>query len=392
MAKARTHFLQGYLELSKGTEIPQLFTLWCGLNVISATLARRVYLDLSLFQVYPNLFTVLVAGSGRCRKSTSIGVAEGFLRTIVPPLNLISQRVTPESLIDAVRISNIDGASVRQICDGTVIADELSTFLNRRSYEAGIAPLLIQMFDCKPKFEYRTKGRGIELLQGTCLGLLGGSTIDYIKDAIPEDAIGGGLTSRIIFVYVETPEEPVPFPLKSAAKEVLALRLVDELERIRFLTGSFSLSSEGHSFFEQDYRAFYMGSNLFDSGDTAGYASRRHIHMLKLGMLFAVAEGDDLIIEKRHLEGAREALTLTEPSLPRVLNLITTTSSGTLVMLVRHLIEREGKITKSSLLQRVSHKMTARDLEEVISTLQGGGCVETVVEGSRIIYCARKPL
>ena len=214
MTESKENFLRDFANLAKGTEIPPLFALWSGISGVSAILGRRVWMDMGVFTVYPNLFVVLVAGSGQFRKTTSIRLIEKLIRQVDPHPNFISQKITPEALIDAVKIQRTgdDSNLGKEISEGYVLAEELGIFINKKSYEAGMASILIPLYDCADVFEYRTKGRGVEEIRNACFSLLGASTVDWIRDAIPREAVGGGLTSRMIFVFTETPPEPVAIP------------------------------------------------------------------------------------------------------------------------------------------------------------------------------------
>lgn len=385
------------MKLNEGTEIPDIFALWCGLSGISATLGRRVWLDLGTYKVYPNLFVVLVAGSGRCRKSTAIGLIEKLIRVLDPSPNLISQRITPEGLIDALRIiekvEEGNGESeLRKESVGFVVVDELSTFLNRKTYESGLASLLIPLYDCKENFEYRTKSRGKEIIKDGCLGILGATTIDWIRNAIPPDAVGGGLTSRIVFVYVGQPPPPVAITSFSRESENLLVELVRALEEIQTIRGQATMSEEAWGFYEEEYNRFYTDSPLYNTETLSGYASRRHVHLLKLGMLFAVSESrGEVKVERRHLEGALKALTYNEESLPRVLSLITATEKGARIEEVYRRISLARTVSRVEIMRSLSHKIDTRELTELLETLLHAKRIIQNVQGATVFYSAINP-
>ena len=385
------NFLRDFISLNSKTEIPEEFALWCGLSGVSSVLGRRLWIDMGTYIIYPNLYIILVAGSGRCRKSTAIGMIERLVRTLDPGPNIIAQRITPEGLIDALKRSKII-KDVERDCDGFVLVDELSTFLNKKTYDSGLASLLIPFYDCKDKFEYRTKGRGIESISNSCLSLLGASTIDWIKNAIPIDAIGGGLTSRMIFVYVEKPPPPVAITSFGRDKEKLQENLVKGLEQMLLLEGEVKLDKDAWDFYKIEYEKFYLGSKMFDNPILSGYASRRHVHLLKLGMVFAACElnSSRIILEPRHLEGARSILELSESSMPQVLSLISSSEKGTLTELVYQRVLREGKMTKANLVGAFSHRLDVTELESVLNTLVHSKKVSLTSNGRDLFYTPSK--
>ena len=387
------NFLIDYTHLNEGTEIPDVFALWCGLSSLSACLGRSVFLDMGTYTIYPNLFIVLVAGSGRCRKSTAINVSEGLLSEMTNPPKMLSQRITPEALIDAIRGKGSEPS------EGFVLVDELSNFLCKKTYEAGLGSLLISFYDCKRRFEYRTKGRGLEKLTNCCLGLIGASTVDWIRNAIPVDAIGGGLTSRIIFVYVDTPPPLVARTSFSPAKEVLAQGLVKFLDWVRTLGGPIVLTKEAWELHDQEYYEFSTKTPFYSIPSLKGYASRRQVHWLKTAILFAVAErsqdGNGRVrIRPEHLIRARALLVMTEQHLPKVMSLIGASDLGVVLEDVYSTIQSQrGGVEKRALAGIFLHRLSSRELESIISTLVSSGRVKRVKNTQEVwVLCSTSPL
>jgi hypothetical protein len=390
MPEESENFLKDFVELNKGTEIPELFALWCGLSAISGVLGRRIWIDMGTYTVFPNTFIVLVAGSGRCRKSTAIGVAEGLVRSVEPRPNIIAQKITPEALIEALH--QVDGTSttvIREVSEGFVIVDELATFLNKKSYEAGLAALLIPLYDCKSNFEYHTKGQGRAMLSNCCLGLLGASTIDWLRHAVPAEAVGAGLTSRIIFVFVEAPMPPVAITTFSPEKKAIQERLIRSLSKAATYQGQMTLSKDAWKYYEERYNEFWQKSDFFNNHLLTGYASRRFVHLLKVGMLFAVSTNSPEI-EERHLIGADSILTASEEHMPRLLELVTSSDQGALLNVVRDKIFKAEQISRSDLLRLLSNRIDSRGLTDIIDTLIHSNQVRAFSNGSAIYYARIK--
>lgn len=383
-------FIQDYCELFEGTEIPTEFSIWCGLTGISAALKRDLWIDMGTFSVFPNVYTILVAGSGRCRKSSAIDQMDDMLRSIVPPLNIMSQKTSTEGMIQSFHGDNPNSTSD---CVGVVIADELIIFLNRAAYEAGgLGGLLIQLYDCKKKFSYKTIARGKEELTNTCLSWLSGTTIDWLKLAIPIEAVGGGLTSRILFVYLDQYAEPVPIPYLDPEKKMVREGLILRLQKYASLRGEVKWTKQARAYFEQQYREFYKNSPLYDDPTLSGYASRRNIHWLKLSMLFACSEGTPFIIKRSYLKYAENLLNMAEKNLPKVMAMITSTEKGHNIDWVMKKILKTGVegITRSALSRAISHRIDAKELAGILETLSEAEKIETVntPNSSRLKYIA----
>jgi hypothetical protein len=386
------NFLEQYIELNKGTEIPESFALWCGLAGISASLGRRVWMDMGVFTVYPNLYILLVAESGRCRKSTSIGLIENLLRALDPSPNLISQTVTKEALIDSLKKvrGDEDKKILSSYAEGFVIVDEFSNFLNKKSYQDGLGAFLIPLYDCRNVFEARTRGGGISRLENLCLGILSASTVDWIRTAIPAEAIGAGLTSRFIFVP-ETPGEisPVAIPRFSAMKKQLQEILMKKLMKISQISGEISFAGEeAEKFYTKIYEEFFKSSGLFSNPYLAGYASRKYVHLLKIAICFAVSDGssEKPSIKIQHLQAANALLNSLEPRLPAVLAQIASSDKGSIEKAIYESISRSGGLTKVGILQNFSYRISSLELDDVLRTLIHARKIEAGSNGREVIY------
>lgn len=382
MAK-RSNFLKEFVKLAEYTEIPDIFALWSGVSAVSCVLGRQTWIDMGTYVLYPNLYVVLVAGSGRCRKSTAVGLAKKLLRRLEPSPNILAQKMTTEALIEALQIVEQEDSSrlLAKSSTGFLVVDELSTLLNKNSYDSGLGAVLTSFFDCDEVFEYHTKGRGKERLERVCLGLLGATTVEWIQSSLPEAAIGGGLTSRILFVYVDSPPDPVAWTEYSREKEETRDWLQRELSRIHMINGQFRLTDKAKKHFTELYEDFYRTSPFYEDKTLSGYASRRHTHLLKLAMIFSATERSDKKIDYAHIEGADWLLKKTESSLAHVLHLITASDKGAIADVIMRMIQTGGKVTKTEVMRRLSHKIDAQELDLTLKTLITAGRLQISVDG-----------
>lgn len=385
--------LRRFVQIYEKTEIPGIFAVWGGLAAISASIGRRAFLDMGTYTLYPNFYIVLVASSGKCRKSTAVGIVERTLGTLDHPPNIVAQKLTPEALIDALRVGNSDPETTklfREVCEGYILVDELANFLNRKTYESGLPGLLISLYDCKDEFTYRTKGRGIEKLTFSYLGMLSASTIDWIRDALPEDSIGSGLTSRIIFVYAQDPSSPVAITSWSDEKEKAWQDVILLLNKVNKLQGAIRFSQDAWSSYEKEYNFFYEKSNFYHMKTLAGYAARRGSHHLKLSVLFALSRTQTLIVEEVDVIAAKDLLSLVEQNMPKVLELISSSDVGMLNEEIFTLIKQNKELELSRIIARMSHKLDYRGVWDVLDTLVRSEVVQSIARGGRIFYSVRK--
>lgn len=381
------NFLKQYSKLNEGTEIPGLFAVWCGLASLSCVMGRRVWIDMGTYTIFPNMYIILVAGSGKCRKSTSISVAEKLLLNVEPSPNILPQKTSPSALIRDIKIVNTtdENQFLSESSEGFVIADELVTFLNKKTYD-DLGSILIQFYDCKKKFVYSTRERGLEILNDVCLGLLGGTTIDWLKLALPIDAIGGGLTSRMNFVYVPKAPPPVPRTRYTQEQRKISSELILYLQELLSVRGEMALDKEAWKVYEDEYIDFYNNSNLFGDNSTAGYASRRGLHLMKLAMLFSMSESPDLVVKKVHIEQAKNLLELSERFLPMLMSIITANETGLLLDTIYNVIKQEKTADRKSILGKVSNRVDSKRLTDLLETLIQSGRIKCFANGRDVYY------
>jgi len=326
------------------TEIPSIFALWTGICTISAALGRRCFIDFGYKNIYPNIYVVLVAQSAGCRKSSAVEQAENLLKTLESKVNLLSQKTTPEALIEALSCrTKIENGNVIHCAEGTAIADELTTLIDRNSAKNGLINLLTKLYDCGD-FEYRTRGKGVETIKNPCLTLYGGTTASWIREALTVSAITGGFTSRIVFVYLDKRDRDIYWPTISLENKKRKDRIIEDLHKVSQLEGQFEVTDRAKELFGEEYS---KTSALLNDPLTSGYAGRRHVTLLKIAMCINASRTDNMIIEDEDIQVAINALSDAEKDLPRVMQSISSTDVGDICQFVVDLIKKKRVICNS---------------------------------------------
>jgi hypothetical protein len=390
MARKLKSVLESICKYTEDTEIPGIFSLWVGVSTIGTALGRNVYIDQGFFQVHPNTYIVLVANSACSRKSTSIGIGQRFLQNIHPSINMFSQKMTPEALIGSLSGLDLNNSndSIIPSAVGIAIADELSTLIDKNSFATGMIALLTSLYDSKD-FEYNTRGRGKEPVKNPCLSILGGSTIHWIKESIPEVAIGGGFTSRIVFVYKDKMEKLVPWPFMTEENKQLEKDIIHDLNDISNMRGPFGISDEAKELYKDEYCNFHKTSTLIHNDNTAGYANRRNFTLLKIAMIISASESSGRVIETRHLKIAIKMLEHVEKDIPFIIKSIVSKEVGDIFEQIIKFIMRQRVVSKAELIRQYRHKMPSRDLQVLVDTLVEEGVIRVELEDGCLnyVYC-----
>ena len=386
--KLPSGILQGVTEYCKDTEVPSIFALWAGISTISATLGRDCFVSQGHFVVYPNTYIVLVAGSAKCRKSTSINIASRFVESVSPKIKTLSQKMTPEALIGSLSgmMGGEEGSTIITAhAEGIAIVDEMATMIDSNAFKSGMIPILTKLYDCED-FQYETRGRGLEEVSNPCLSILAGSTLHWIKEAIPQVAIGGGFTSRVIFVYRDTVEKLIPWPTKNDTNDKVKADIIHDLNLVAKLRGPFAFDKEAKEIYSEEYVRFINNSDFYDNKNLAGYAGRRHILILKLSMIVSASERDTRVVDKDDVRVAIKILQSAEETMPNVLAQITSEPIGDVCEEVLYIIKHRKYVARKELLKLMKHKLVARDLDVIIDSLAEMGVINSEINGKNINY------
>ena len=378
-------WLENYIEMTRETESPDIFHLWCAISTIAGALGRKVWIDRGFYKLYPNLYVVLMGASAIVRKGTAIGIVEHLLREAAPDMNFIAQKITPEALIASISTQY----SKTKVSDAYIYAEELAVFLGATFKDANMIALLTKMYNSPTIMDYHTIARGKQTCNNICCNILAGTTPEWIKDALPSSAIAGGFTGRIIFVYQPYIDKKVPFPHVTEKEIKLEQELTYDLKIIHTLKGEYTLTQEATDWFEDWYITVFRPEE--SDPLLQGYFGRKHDTLLKMAMIQAASQRNQLKVTEDDLEISLKMLNTNESKLSETMKLLMTTQVGSEVRRVRGIIARRGKISHSNLLRSVTHFANAQQVSEILKTLVDSEEIkEVVVDGKRYYVNIRK--
>jgi len=311
-------WLDSYIQYASHGEAPPHVHFWCGVSALAACLQRRVYFDQSPhFVWYPNFYIILVAPPAVIAKSSTANLAMNLLAGL-PGVHFGPAAISWQKLISKfndVKQDFIDPKkrTQEQMRALTIVSSELGTFLLPNDKE--ILNALIKLYDCED-YDRSTHAHGDEKVRKTWLNFIGCTTPTWISENLPHYMVGGGLVSRILWVYADKKEKYVPYPaFVQASEEQDALRkdLIHDLTEILDLTGEYSMTTAAKEWGEDWYhRHFKEDMARLDDSDFKGYIQRKQGHMHKLAMVLSASRGDSLIITKEDLVRAEKEITKLE--------------------------------------------------------------------------------
>lgn len=395
MSRELSDWLTSYLEYTQNSEPPISYHTWAGLSLIAGALQRRVYLQWGFERIYPNMYVVLIGPSGRARKGVALGIAKDILKK-VPGISIAPESTSGrEAIVMAMKrsIGNFEDASDGKIkfhCALTAFSEELSVFLGQGDIK--LLANLTDWYDCKDDWAYETIGRGIDSLQGLCFNLLGATAPDWIQSMLPHEAVGGGFTSRVVFVVEENKGKTVPKHTLTEKELALEESLCRDLERIAQLSGSFSFTEKGErayiDWYSRNDKELRAGNPAVEDTRFAGYCERRATHLRKIMILLSVSRGDSLQITEQDFERAMQIMQSVERHMGKTFGGLGKSRTSDATELVMSYIRGVKLTTRSIIVTKFYRDVDAFTLKGVEDTLVQMGVisVELNVEARDKIY------
>lgn len=327
MSRIHSDWLSAFTDYCQFGEAPRHMYFWSGVSAIAGALRRKVWIEQAYFRWYPNFYICLVAPPGIVSKSTTAGIAMSLLRK-VPGIRFGPDVVTWPALVGAFAevTETFEYNGEHNVMSAlTLESSEFGNLLNPQDKE--MVDLLVSLWDGKQgSFEKKTKHSGNDSIQNPWINLIACTTPSWIAGNFPEYMIGGGFTSRTIFVYADTKAQYVAYPGLHVPKdmELKAAALVADLEHISTnLAGPYTLTPEAVRWGEEWYRRHYSVRPLnLDPDRFGGYIARKQTHVHKLAMILAASSSDEMKITAEHLQIADSMVTDLEPDMQFVFSKI----------------------------------------------------------------------
>lgn len=347
---------------------------------MAATVGRSVKYYWKRPQIFPNIYVVLIANSGRMRKSSSLREGENLFRKAFPSYDLFTEKTTVEALISSMHLTHAESG----ISSLYIISDEFNTLIGRSKQDQNLISHLTKFYDCPDVTGARTQIRGVEQCKNVVSNMLASTTPHWLRLSLPADVIGGGFTSRIIFVYEETTSRCFPIPIVPNNFDELQFRLIGDLRAIGKLKGTAEFTKDALDWYE----AWYVKYDEPDLADDLlmGYFSRRHAYLWKVSLLLSMAKVDTLVVSLGDIKAAHALLLQQERWLPKVMQMLQTNVIGEVNSLVLNIISKSKRIVHSELLRRVSYKLGSQDLTLILDTLERAEMIKSTSDAKGTWY------
>lgn len=384
MVRANANWIDTYMKWTENSEPPVLYREWVAVAVIAACLQRKCFMEWEC-SIYPNFYIVLIGASGRCRKGVAMGQGLKLLSAV--GINVMAESTTREALIRRMKESEQqtidDDGNVYLHHSVSIFSKELAVFLGYDKKE--LMMNITDWYDCHDTWRYETKNSGKDEITGMWVNLIGAMTPELVASSIPRDAVGAGLTSRIIFVYAEDKAKIVPLPFQTPAEKVIEEELVNDLSQVKLLSGKFKFSKA----FIDKYVDWYVQEEAkepFANNEfMTKYFERRATHLRKVCMVMSAARTNSMIIDVVDFDRALKLLHRTEVDMARTFSGIGKNEyADVATKVLKYIISQPEGVLFSNVLQNFFYDVDKEELSRTIASLVAMDVCELVTEGTNI--------
>lgn len=299
-----TDFVDLYTYHCGESEIPFEYQLWSGLALLAAAVADRVwYSKFRGKKLAPNLYVALIGPSAN-GKGEAIDTAMR-LALEHPKIATYNGKASPQYLMQYMSHSHDteDGTNVNH-AKIFLVTPELSMALAKGDAADTFIKHMTELYTGRPyPLTDGTISRGHHVLKDYCCNWILGTTLEWMRDVVPAEAISGGFFGRIVGVYhgyvkdrrIEIPRYPSDYD------EVVSF-LHAKLTELCEIDGEFTLTPKA-----QDIMTTWYQGREWPADDALAPAfKRQHDLVLKLAMLLSLSESLSLVISRVHIVKAQQ--------------------------------------------------------------------------------------
>lgn len=359
-----SNFFDLYHEYVKDSEPPPNYHVWSAIGAISALLGKKCVIPYGTFNVYPQLYIILVGKPG-LKKSSAMNVAKRLVRSI-EGVKTASDCGSREGLMDEMAKHKVE-AGAATYWQSAIFVDEVADLLGGEHLDKSMIQFLTTIWDVSI-YREATRKSGQVCIHNPYLTLLGCCPVEWMQMKLKHEIFTGGLSRRTIFV-LETKlaklnsRPPVP-DIETWAK------LIFEAKRIHEIAGVFTLTKAAWKVFDDFY---YDTNSHLDSypQNLQIYLSSKHMLVLKIAMGLSAAVDSRRIVTDKMIELALLFLSQSERNLPGLFAGIGRNELKGFSIQILDKIKAAGKsgLTKADILKDFYNDLQKAELDEIVAVL-----------------------
>ena len=311
--------LDKWLFYMKDCVSPEIFIKWSFHSLVASYLERRVWNGSSGFNLYPNLYIILVGpsavGKGRAispvkdayKKHKYVANADAIFTNALDdekgkdPGSLIQiapDSTTYQSIVLALAKSirakyvvptgGVPGKKIPCLHSSmTFCLEELSSLMRKNTEE--LVNFLLIAYDCGD-YTHETIYRGRDNVKRCCLNILGGTTPEYLQTIFDDRLLSEGFGSRTHFIMAEKPRYRTLKPIIIEPDQTKCyIEVLNHLKDLTDLYGEVTFTDEALTYMENWWKTEPL-TRINKSSKLNPYFGRKDIHLKKLSMVIHFAD------------------------------------------------------------------------------------------------------
>jgi len=401
------------VDLHSELESPESFWRWSAITAISAIVKDNVWINLQIFNMYPNIYTMFHADSG-LKKGPPVNMAKKLVK-LVNNTRVITGRGSIQGILKELGTGytqpggKVQTKSVAFICSSELsssivedkVATKILTDLYDRIYNEGEWASLLKMET------FTLKDPTITMLTATNEAMS--------DDFFTKSAIQGGYFARTFIVYEKQGSKvnSLIYPLE---EQINYGTIADYLKELSKLAGPFKplaidqktdfyrfrktkygkkgprelWFSEVGVIFDDWYEHFAELKMLDENKDDTGTMNRFDASVLKVAMLLSLAQEPKLEITE---EAMRMAITECEKLLGNVRRTTMgkqgiSQSALLKTMIIMEFLRRDThQVTRTILMKKMwQHYENSDEFDNMMQGFDAAGMITTASVGNQIVY------
>jgi uncharacterized protein DUF3987 len=375
---ARDTFIDAYAAYAaKRTDAPRAFHEALALAALSVVVGRRAVLRLSVGNVYPSIWVLILADSTLYRKSTAMDYAQELVELVNDDL-LAPNDFTPQRFVAI--LAEHDGRPL------LFKRDEFSGFydgLNRLDYMAGLKEVLCDVYDGRPFKREKMRPKRSEggapkdeewryHIRRPFLSLAVATTEERFFEVARVSDVHSGFLPR--FAFVLPPGKPGERKKLREMDPALEREREDLAARLRTLAATpidLSCAPEVFARFDRYSADLEAEAQAAPDGSLVGIVGSRISWMAwRVGMLLAAADGTQRMAAPHLLRGIEMAEGWRHAAL-RVLGALAPSKFEKRAARLVQLVEHKGGLSRRDAMRAL--RISKREMDELQATLEERG-------------------
>jgi hypothetical protein len=303
--------------------------------------------------------------------------------------NILSDRITMEYVLEKLskgfpKLTTTSNNGKQTLKTGTeastlLVSTELSVFITASQFSI---TALSDLWDSKEGiYQYGTRGKGEFNIDSPCVSLLGGSAQEWLVKSVPADAVGGGFTRRVNFVFAPKKDKKVAWP--KTVQNITPL-LVEDLRNISVLRGEFAFTPGARRLFERYYNS--CEPDEFDDEATAVYKTSKWANATKLAMCLSASRGDSMTINELDFQMSVNRIEEVAHDLKVIFRAVGESSLASASDKVIRFLEVRGYASRGEILACNWRNFTSNELDVILATFRESGMIGERTVGNKTLY------